>query len=70
MTFNRITANAKVCGDSACVKGTRVPVHVVLDFLGAGDSIDELLEGFPQLTRADVLACIGYAADLVRDGET
>ncbi len=42
-------------------------VQAVLSYLAGGDSIDELLGYFPDLTRADVLACLGYAADHIDD---
>lgn len=63
----RITADPAVCGGEACVKGTRVPVYVVLDFLGAGDSIEDILKEYPQLEREDVLACIRYASQLAKE---
>ena len=64
---DRIAANPKVCHGTPCVKGTRISVSLLLDFLAAGDSIDEILRGYPQLTREDVLACVGYAAELARE---
>jgi len=63
----RITADPAICGGEACVKGTRVPVYVVLDFLGAGDSIEDVLKEYPQLEREDVLACIRYASQLAKE---
>ena len=49
-----------------CVKGTRISVFDVLDYLAGGMDIDEILGDFQQLTRDSVLACIGYAADRER----
>ncbi len=49
-----------------CVKGTRISVFDVLDYLAGGMSIDEILVDFPQLTRNSVLACLAYAADRER----
>jgi uncharacterized protein (DUF433 family) len=65
--IDRITSNPNVCGGQACIRGTRVPVHVVLDFLGAGDSVDDLLREYPQLERDDIHAALTYAARLTRD---
>jgi uncharacterized protein (DUF433 family) len=59
---SRISANRRVCGGVPCVRGTRIPVHVILDFLSAGDSIERLLKGYPTLTREDIQACLAYAA--------
>ena len=48
------------------VKGTRITVFDVLDYLSSGTSEVDLLSEFPQLTHEDVLACLGYAADRER----
>ena len=65
--LNRISADTKVCGGYACIKGTRVPVYIILDFLAAGNSVEEILKEYPQLTRKDVLAAIEYGASLARE---
>lgn len=46
-----------------CIRGIRITVYDVLSYLAAGETIEELLENFPELTREDVLACLAYAAD-------
>jgi len=43
------------------VRGTRVTVQTVLEFLAAGDSVEDVLEEYPKLTRADVQACSNFA---------
>ena len=43
------------------IRGTRITVQTVLEFLAAGDSIEDVLEEYPRLTRADVKACLDYA---------
>ena len=63
----RISADPNVCGGEPCVKGTRIPVHVVLSHLAAGDSEDDILAGFPSLTREDIKACLEYAAYLATE---
>ena len=63
----RIVSNPAVCGGQPCFRGSRVPIHVVLEFLGAGDSVDEVLREYPQLGRDDILAAIAYAARLARE---
>ena len=47
------------------VKGTRIPVQTVLEFLSAGDTVDDVLEEYPSLTREDVLACMDWATRLM-----
>lgn len=46
-----------------CIRGMRITVRDVLEYLAGGMSVDELLADFPELTREDVQACLAYAAD-------
>ena len=64
---DRITVDPLVCHGKACVKGTRVMVSVVLDNLAENLSADEILASYPSLTREDIDAAIGYAAELARE---
>ena len=52
-----------VMGGTAVFRGTRVPVQTLLDYLEAGDSIDDFLEGFPSVTRGQVIAFLEEAKD-------
>jgi uncharacterized protein (DUF433 family) len=52
-------------GGTVVFVGTRVPVQTLLDYLEAGDSIDEFLEGFPSVTRGQVIAFLEEAKDRV-----
>lgn len=63
----RIVADSQVCHGKACIRGTRVMVAVILDNLAAGLSQEEVLKSYPSLTRQDVEAAIGYAAELARE---
>jgi uncharacterized protein (DUF433 family) len=54
----RITTNPDVCNGRPVVRGTRIAVQTVLEFLAAGDSVEDVLEEYPSLTRADVQACL------------
>lgn len=63
----RITIDPRVCHGKPCIKGTRIWVSLILDFLANGDSIEEILNEYPQLTREDVLACIAYGAEVARE---
>lgn len=49
-----------------CIKGTRISVYDVLSWLSSGMSVDEILSDFPQLTKDQILACLGYSADKER----
>lgn len=62
---DRIAVQADVCGGKPVVRGTRIAVQTVLEFLAAGDSVEEVLEEYPSLTRKDVQACLNYASRLM-----
>lgn len=47
----------------ACIRGMRITVYDVLSYLASGMSQEEVLDDFPYLTQADILACLSYAAD-------
>ena len=68
--YERISVKANVCHGQACVRGTRIPVAQIVHMLANGDTIDELLEEYPRLTRQDVLACLDYAASLAEEQVT
>lgn len=67
MMADRISVDPKVCHGQACVKGTRLPVHQLIRMLANGDTIDDLLAGYPGLTRADLSAALEYAASLTEE---
>ena len=61
----RISINPGICNGRPVVRGTRIAVQTVLEFLAAGDSIEDVLEEYPKLTRTDVQACLDYASRLM-----
>ena len=63
----RISIDPKVCHGQACIKGTRIPVHLILRMLANGDTIEEMLKEYPSLTQEDILACFDYAAVLAEE---
>ena len=67
MTYrDRITIEPGKRGGKPCVRGLRMTVSDVLDYLASGMSEDEVLRDFPDLTREDVRACLAFAADRER----
>ena len=56
-----ISCSPEIMGGSAVFHGTRVPVQTLLDYLEAGESIDDFLEGFPSVTREQVIAFLEEA---------
>ena len=64
-----VSRSPDVMGGAPVFCGTRVPVQTLLDYLEAGDSIDEFLEGFPSVTREQVIAFLEQAKDrLIESG--
>lgn len=58
-----VSCKPDVMGGAPVFRGTRVPVQTLLDYLEAGDTIDELLIGFPSVTRAQVIEFLQTAKD-------
>jgi len=50
-----------------CIKGTRIPVYLLLEKMAAGESPERLLSAYPQLTSDDLRACLEYAAALAAE---
>ncbi len=67
--FERIVRDPEICGGQPTIKGTRVLVTVILDYLKEGISFDEILESFPSITREDIQEIITYAKEMIT-GET
>lgn len=65
--LSRITINPKVCFGKPCIRGHRIWVSLVLDFLASGMSIEDVLKDYPVLDADDVLACIAYGAEMSRE---
>lgn len=62
-----ITVEPAICHGKACIKGTRLPVSVVLDNLAANMTPEEIMQEYPSLTREAITAAIAYAADLAAE---
>jgi uncharacterized protein (DUF433 family) len=58
-----ISSDPDVLGGTPVFAGTRVPVQTLLDYLEAGESIDDFLEGFPSVTRNQVISFLEMAKD-------
>jgi len=64
MMNSRIVSDPSICSGEPCIKDTRIPVHVILSHLAAGEDYDTILKNFPRLKRDDILASLEYAAYL------
>ena len=58
----RITTNPKILGGRPAIKGTRLPVSFILDLLASGADEKAILDNYPQLSSADIRACLSYAS--------
>jgi uncharacterized protein (DUF433 family) len=65
--LERISIDPNVCFGKACIKGTRIWVSLILDFLASGETAEEILVSYPQLTAEDIRAAIAYGAEVARE---
>ena len=59
-----IEVNPQICNGRPIVRGTRISVETILTYLSAGDTLEDVLEAHPRLTREKILACLDYARRL------
>ena len=64
---DRIRTDPLICHGQACIRGTRVPVSVILDNSAAGLSGEEIVSSYPTLSIEDVYAAAAYGAELARE---
>jgi uncharacterized protein (DUF433 family) len=64
---SRISTDPSICHGQACIRGTRIPVSVVLDNLAAGLAAQQIVESYPTVTLDDVSAAVAYGAELARE---
>ena len=65
--LERITIDPNVCFGKPCIRGTRIWVSLILDFLASGMGIAEVLDQYPHLTEEDIRAAIAYGAEMSRE---
>ena len=63
---DHIVIEADLHHGDACIKGTRIPVAMIVGSLADGNTFKEILEAYPQLTNDDILAALAYAAEIMR----
>lgn len=64
--MRKIVIDPNICNGLPIIEGTRISAQTVLEFLSAGDSIEDVLDEYPTLSREDVLACLAYSAQLMK----
>ncbi len=65
--LSRITIDPNICFGRPCIRGHRIWVSLILDLLASGSSTKEILDNYPGLDEADVLACVAYGAEMSRE---
>ena len=64
--MSHIVIDPDVCNGLPTIKGTRITAQTVLEFLSAGDTIEDVLDEYPSLKREDVLACLAFSTSLMK----
>lgn len=65
--LQRISINPNICFGKPCIRGTRIWVSLILDFLANGMTIEEIIKEYPHLTEEDIRAAIAYGAEMSRE---
>ena len=65
--LERISINPDICFGKPCIRGHRIWVSLILDFLANGASVKDILQDYPQLKEPDIMACIAYGAEMSRE---
>lgn len=63
--FERIVREPEICGGQPTIKGTRVLVLDILDWLKEGETFEEILESFPSISREDIQEILAYAKEMI-----
>jgi len=67
---NRITVDPKIMGGKPVIKGTRIPIYLILEFFESGHTTKDILDMYPDLEEMDIKAALQYATDLLKKQET
>jgi uncharacterized protein (DUF433 family) len=65
--LNRVVIDPNVCFGKPCIRGTRIWVSLILDFLANGMTNEEIIAEYPQLTKEDIRAALAYGAEMARE---
>jgi len=65
--LQRISIDPAICGGKPCIRGHRIWVSLIVDFLASGMTLEEILAEYPQLTAEDIRACLAYASEMTRE---
>ena len=65
--FERITTNPRVLHGEPCIRGMRIPVHLIVEMVAAGMTREDILRNYPDLEPADIQAALEFAAYVTRE---
>ena len=65
--LSRISIDPNICFGKPCIRGHRIWVSLILDFLASAWTFQQILDNYPGLEEADVYACIAYGAEMARE---
>jgi len=65
--LERIWIDPARCGGKPCIRGHRIWVSLILDLLASGSTQAEILQDYPGLEEADLLACVAYGSEMARE---
>ncbi len=68
--IDRITIDENICNGKPTIRGKRITVQTILEYLGAGETETEILKQYPSLEPEDIKACIRFASELMKRGFT
>jgi uncharacterized protein (DUF433 family) len=63
-TFARISSDPDILHGKPCIKGTRIPVYLIVSLIAEGESVENIIKDYPSLTPEDIKAALRYAARL------
>jgi uncharacterized protein (DUF433 family) len=64
--LSRITLDPEICHGKPIIRNTRYMVEGIIEYMAGGDSVEDIITEFPELTREDILACLAFAARAIQ----
>ncbi len=64
--INRITVDSQICNGKPTIRGKRITVQTILEYLQAGDTKEDILYQYPSLVKEDIDACLQFAIELMK----
>ena len=63
----RIETDPEICHGKPCIKGTRIMISIILEWLEAGKTFEEIMDAYPELSKEDISATVRYARKLIEE---